>query len=65
MQCSNWDIKSFILGLSALVFNSKMFGHWEMINSIHATTQLSNSIIITGGALIIMGIAKIASFMSS
>ena len=65
MVSLNWEIKSFIIGLSALVFNSKILGHWEMINSIHYTIQLSNSIIVTGGALIVMGVAKIASFMSN
>jgi hypothetical protein len=65
MGSFNWDIKSFIFGLSALVCSSKILGHWEMINSIHSTMQLSKTILVTGGALIIMGVAKIASFMSN
>jgi hypothetical protein len=65
MGSFNWDIKSFIFGLSALACNSKIFGHWEMINSIHSTVQLSKTVVVTGGVLIIMGVAKIASFMSN
>jgi hypothetical protein len=65
MKWLKWDSKSMILGVSALVFNNKIIGYQQMINSAQSTMHLKNTIILTGSALIIIGVSKIASFMSS